>query len=83
MDASFSMNTDVKGVTTSSDFFKKRIEYLEENSFFEEDAEGDTRDTLLVTMLASLDHNIECLAPKTRFGLIVFNSEVDVIGDGD
>ena len=72
------MNSDVKGVTENDEFIQKRIEYSEDNSYFDEEA--DQQDTLLVTMLASLDQNIQNIKSKELlFGMIMFNSEVEVI----
>ena len=72
------MNSDVKGVTENDEFIQKRVEYSEENSYFDEEA--DQQDTLLVTMLASLDQNIQNIKSKELlFGMIMFNSEVEVI----
>ena len=72
------MNSDVKGVTANDEFIQKRVEYSEENSYFDEEA--DQQDTLLVTMLASLDQNIQNIKSKELlFGMIMFNSEVEVI----
>lgn len=58
---------------------KKRDEICEEI-----DSEQDQR-SLLVAMLSACDSNINQIAssePNTKFGLVVFNNEVDVVGDG-
>ena len=71
----------------NSEYCKKRELLLakKRNEFCEEiDSEQDER-SLLVAMLSACDSNINQIAlsePNTKFGLVVFNNKVDVVGDG-
>lgn len=79
VDLSGSMHQQVQGVD-NLDFWKKSVD---QDAYFDEDDEA--ANSLLLTMLSALHKNLASLKekePDAKFGLITFNSDVALFGDG-